>query len=213
MIVSLLTLKTMTTETRLRNEAGFYLAIFQKSDPHTMDTVFIAWKGYVMDSLFGSLRNVTGLIVAAVLGLFALLLLLRTIQGWTKAASSRNWATTNGRVLSSTLQRTRRRGGGGGGSYIPLVVYEYEVNGQRYQGNRYAFGSQVGIGVSGIAARALEDYPVGAIVDVYYNPDNLADATLKRNAGGEWSNLIGVIVLAAAAVFVLVRFGGVRLPF
>lgn len=166
-----------------------------------------------MSSLFDSIRGSAGIIVAAILGLIALWILLRALRGWAAASASRAWLTASGRVLNSSLIRTQRRGTSGGGSYIPMIVYEYQVDGKVYRGNRYAFGSQIGTGFTGIASRVVDQYPEGSTVDVYYNPDNPAEAVLKRSAGGSWGNLLMAGVLIAAAVIVLVRFGGVRLPF
>lgn len=166
-----------------------------------------------MGALFDTLRSSAGIIVAAVLGLIALFILLRAVRGWMAASTSRAWPTVSGRVLNSSLIRTARRGTSGGGSYVPMIVYEYQVDGKVYRSNRYSFGSQIGTGFSGIASRVVDQYPEGATIDVYYNPDNPSEAVLKRSSGGSWGNLLMAVVLAAAAVIVLVRFGGLRLPF
>jgi hypothetical protein len=166
-----------------------------------------------MSALFDSIRSSAGIIIAAILGLIALFILLRALQGWAAASASRAWPSVSGRVLNSSLIRTPRRGTSGGGSYVPMIVYEYQVDGKVYRGQRYSFGTQVGTGFTGIASRVVDRYPEGSAVDVYYNPENPSEAVLKRSAGGSWGNLLMVVVLAAAAVIVLVRFGGVRLPF
>jgi hypothetical protein len=92
-------------------------------------------------------------------------------------------------------------------------MYEYEVNGQRYVGNRIRFGDQIGTGFRSIAENAATKYGVGSSVQVFYNPSNPQDAALERNSGGSLSSLIIFGVLIFAAVIVLVSFGGFRLPF
>lgn len=166
-----------------------------------------------MSALFDSIRSSAGMIVAAVLGLIALVVLLGAVRGWLAASASRAWPSVSGRVLNSSLIRTPRRGTSGGGSYIPMIVYEYQVDGRVYRSQRYSFGTQIGTGFTGIASRVVNQYPEGSAVEVYYNPDNPSEAVLKRSAGGSWGTLLVVAALAAAAVIVLVQFGGVRLPF
>lgn len=165
-----------------------------------------------MDSLFNSTRNLGVLIAVGVLGLIALGVLIRTVQAWRKASTSKNWPSTTGTVLSATVAAGRTPGRNGV-SYYPLVVYQYTIDGQHYTGNRLGFGSQVGVGIQSLAARGLANYPVGGSVPVYYNPNNPADAVLERRASGNWGNVLVLVILLAAMGIVLTSFGGLTLPF
>ena len=79
-------------------------------------------------------------------------------------------------------------------SYTP--VYEYTVNGQRYE-----YETRVG--------RSTDQYPIGMECPGYYNPSNPADVTesLTDIAGGGsrfWS-LLCFVIGALAIVYALVR--------
>lgn len=165
-----------------------------------------------MNLLFNSTRNLGVLIAVGVLAIIVFGVLLRALQSWRKTIVSKSWPTAMGTVLSATVA-AGRTSGRNGTSYYPLVVYEYAVNGQRYTGNRLRFGSQIGVELQSWAASALGKYPAGGSVPVYYNPDNPAEAVLIRNASGNWGNIIVLLIMIAAIVIVLTRFGGITLPF
>jgi hypothetical protein len=114
---------------------------------------------------------------------------------------SKSWPTAAGTVLSASVELRRSRSGQSGYSlsHYPVVVYDYEVRGQRYQGNRIGF-SEIGTGWAGPAQQQITRYPAGGAVQVYYNPQNPADAVLERSAPGNPFLWIIVIVLAASLI-------------
>jgi hypothetical protein len=70
----------------------------------------------------------------------------------------------------------------GGTTYGVDVKYEYELDRQRYQGDRYRYGA---ISSSGNHAQQVVDaWPAGTAVDVYYDKDNPADACLEVGLDG-----------------------------
>jgi hypothetical protein len=96
--------------------------------------------------------------------------------------------------------------GGDSTSYYAVVLYEYVVNGQRYQSNRIRFGLEVGSGWTGMAQKVVDKYPAGSVVQVYYNPADPTDAVLERSA--ETSNriltcIVVVIILTLVATAVM----------
>jgi hypothetical protein len=114
------------------------------------------------------------------------------------AGAKRSWQTTSGRVLFSQVERRRSSSGSGGTStsYYPRVVYEYAVNGNRYQGNRVTLGSGIGRGSYRYVQDKLESsYPPGQIVQVYYNPHNPQESALEMRAPSSGVFLIVVIVM------------------
>jgi hypothetical protein len=159
-----------------------------------------------LDSLFGGVRGLSITIVAVVLGVIALVFVLKALAAWRQAGASQSWPSTTGTVLSASIARSPRRGTTGGGSFYPVVTYEYTVNGQRLMGNRISFGAQMGSGIRSWAESRAANYPVGNPVPVYYNPANPTDAVLERSASGGWGNLLIVGVLVVAIVILLTRF-------
>jgi hypothetical protein len=88
--------------------------------------------------------------------------------------------TTEGRITQSGVQSesTPSRET----SYRLALGYEYEVNGQQYTGTRYC-STELDANARawhGVAA----EFPVGAAVRVYYNPDDPADALLHPGLTG-----------------------------
>ena len=91
--------------------------------------------------------------------------------GLWKNRASRGWHQVASHVLESGVA------GSGDGQAHPYAVYEYQVGGRTYRNDRIflvntAFGNP-----RQIAAQ----YPVGMAVQVYYNPNNPAEAALVRN--------------------------------
>lgn len=119
--------------------------------------------------------------------------------------ASQNWPSTTGRILFSSVEqrRTSNARGGYSTSYYPVVRYDYTVNGQQYQGGTINFG-QVGLGSYNAVAQKAAQYPVGSMVQVYYNPENPADAVLDRAAPS--SRILGCVV-----IFIIVMLAGTGL--
>lgn len=118
-----------------------------------------------------------------------------------QVSASQSWPTTAGTVLSASVELRRSRSGRSGysHSHYPVVVYDYEVRGQRYQGNRIGF-SEIGTGWAGPAQQKIASYPVGGAVQVYYNPQNPMEAVLERSAPGNPFLWMIVIILAASLI-------------
>jgi hypothetical protein len=115
------------------------------------------------------------IIILVGLGIF---LYRRSQQGNAAKQAAQSWASTMGTVLMSTIQikRTSRSR-----SEIPVVVYQYQVNGTAYQGQTIKAGEQFfNVRVMGQAQATIARYPVGAQVMVYYNPANPAESVLER---------------------------------
>src|SRR6266480_7484735 len=83
---------------------------------------------------------------AFVVGGMGMLILALVISSLREAAAMKRWPVAKGRVLSSKVEEYRADAGPGnfGGPrgrlllYRPVVVYEYEVDGQRFHGDRIA---------------------------------------------------------------------------
>lgn len=91
---------------------------------------------------------------------------------------AQSWASTTGKVLMSSVQSSHS---GNSHSTYPVVVYQYEVNGQTHQSQTIKAGEQyLKVRVMGQAHATVARYPIGANVTVYYNPANPAESALER---------------------------------
>jgi hypothetical protein len=58
-----------------------------------------------------------------------------------------------------------------------------QVLGHPYTGTKISFGFAKAFNSQQQAEAELARYPLGAVVTIYYNPSNLAEAVLERKAG------------------------------
>jgi len=153
---------------------------------------------------FGSpLRTIVGL---SCIGSFLLLfiaggvyLIVMSVRSRRKAQASRSWPSTTGRVLSADIVRYESRDEDRTHyTYHLAVQYEYEVNGQRYVGDRVNIGPVRRNINPRRSQEILARYPVGGNVTVYYNPANPQEAALEREAAH--TNAILVLGIALIAV-------------
>lgn len=113
-----------------------------------------------------------------ILGGLAFFLYRRSRQSAAYKQKTQSWSTTTGMVLMSSVQVKRT---GKSRSTYPVVVYQYTVNGVTYQGQRIKAGEQFyKISIFGQAEQTAARYPVGARVDIYYNPQNPSESCLER---------------------------------
>jgi hypothetical protein len=113
-----------------------------------------------------------------ILGGIGFFLYRRNQQANQYRQASQTWKSTSGTILMSTIQVKRSARSR---SEIPVVAYQYEVNGREYQGQRIKAGEQfLSIRVAGQAKATVARYPAGAKVTVYYNPENPAESALER---------------------------------
>ena len=109
------------------------------------------------------------LIVIATLGI-GFWFLYAAISTRQKSKIAQEWPVARGVVTVSEVVEDRMRSATGKASvsYIPEVRYEYNVNGEKLTGNKIVFGNSSYAYIT--AAEICEHFPVGAPVDVYYNP-------------------------------------------
>jgi len=127
-------------------------------------------------AIFGGLCAV--IVPLLVLGGLGYFLYRRSQQANVARAAAQAWPHTSGTVLRSRVQ-TRRSGNST--SHYPVVVYEYEVGGRRFQGQTIKAGDQfMSVRIMGQADETVDRYPVGKHVTVYYNPQNPKESALER---------------------------------
>lgn len=133
-----------------------------------------------------------------------------------KISASRRWASTPGRVITSELAtRSATSGGSTFRAYYPKVVYEYQVGGQLYTGDRIMFGKFPGHSRPDMAMRKLAQYPLHSTGVVFYDPAIPAESVLERSA----SNLktlwlaAGLLLLLIVVVLGLAFLLGSLMPY
>jgi hypothetical protein len=155
---------------------------------------------------FGGLMDSMGVIITlavlAPVALIILYLMLRAFASQRRARASRNWHQTTGTVLLADVQGRRSSDSHGGysTSYYPVVLYQYEVDGRTYQGERISFGMPVGRGSPRAVMQRLAPYTPGASVPVYYDPMNPAEAVLERTASS--NRLVWLVILIMLIIVV-----------
>jgi uncharacterized protein DUF3592 len=102
------------------------------------------------------------------------------------------WPSTMGTVVMSTIEQ---RSSEDGYTDYPVIQYSYQVAGQSYQSMKRAPGPEVG----GTGARkVVANYPAGAQVMVFYNPQNPSDAVLERKAPAQWLMWLLLVIFDCA---------------
>lgn len=148
-------------------------------------------------------------IIIVVFGFLGLIMLLIYSSKVRADRQSRLWPAAPGRIEHSKIEeRTSRaynagsgnRFGGASPRYVPQVTYSDAVNGTRYEGDRIGNGIYVGW-TRGFADRWVKRYPVGAAVNIYYDPTAPSNAVLERTDPGNMVGLLGAVVLTAAVLW------------
>jgi len=157
---------------------------------------------------FGNMGSNITLIVAVPFILVAVGLIWAGLRGQRRAQSIKNWPTVAGRIIGSTTQMRRRSGKGGYAPY-PNIMYEYTVGRQQYISTRVTMGMEMGGSL--YTPRVLARYPVGATVQVFYNPDNPADSALEASApGNRMLIFVAIVILLMLACSMSFTLGGMN---
>ncbi len=117
---------------------------------------------------------------------------------------AQGWEATPCRVLSSEVRSHRSDDGT---TYSVEILYQYELQGRSFRGNRYDFLGGSSGGYEG-KARVVEAHPVGSTTVCYVNPDDPHDTVLER--GFRAIYLVGLVpllffVIGAAGLTALKR--------
>ena len=95
------------------------------------------------------------------------------------ATASKSWPAINGIIKSSRVITNRDNDGT---MYSADVVYEYLVNGQKYNSSTIRFEADFKSSNSSKAYEVINRYPEGREVQVYYNPEKPELAVLEPGA-------------------------------
>lgn len=102
---------------------------------------------------------------------------------FTLARRSRQWASTQGLIISSKVDSTFDTTGSNRMSHRLILTYRYTVDGRSLTGHRVQFGDSFWSSTRSrdLAERLGRKYPEGQEVAVYYDPARPERCTLTRN--------------------------------
>lgn len=170
--------------------------------------------GDMMGDFMNNMGNITVILVTVPFVIVALVLGFIGLRQKARVSVTKEWPTTNGTVLFSTVEARRSSSSSGGTStsYYPSVVYQYQVNGQTFQSNQLSMGMRVGLGsYNAVQQRVTENYSPGSVITVYYNPNNPQQAVLEHSAvGGNIMILVAVFIVAILICTTAFTLGGMN---
>jgi len=163
-----------------------------------------------------------GLINAVVFGgIFGVMGAILLAYGWQlnrrPGSNPQNpgWVAVKGKVISATVNRSQP---GGMGyvrvTFVPVIEYSYEANGQVFQANNQATAQ----GTNSVTAQRIADrHKPGTAVNVRYNPNRPSESILEVTAAnGNFYMTAGIGLLIFACIlacgilaFSVVTSGGV----
>jgi hypothetical protein len=121
------------------------------------------------------------------------------IRALVRAKASVAWPTTQGKVVSSSVEY--HRSDKGGGTYHAEVMYDFSVNDTSFTGNRIAYGDY-GSSNPSHARQVVNRYLKGQSVTVHYMPSNPEECLLEPGVKGQSFFLpgFGLIFFTAGSV-------------
>ena len=145
-------------------------------------------------------------IFALAAGLFGLLCIGSWLWNRRHVRKAFPWLVTKGRIVSSKAETYTRSTGGqtrsGQRYYHALIEFSYTVDGQEYHNTVETPGTTQASADADVAR-----YPVGAEVDVHYDPKNPTHSALQIDKNlvldGRASLVVGVVSLAVALYLIL----------
>lgn len=94
------------------------------------------------------------------------------------SVDSGNWPTTKAKIISSKVESKSGSGRRGGTTYLPEVVYRYQIAGAEYTSMRIYFGG-IRTSNSSLARQYVSKYKKGDTVEIRYDTRNPAEAVIE----------------------------------
>ena len=154
-------------------------------------------------------------VVGAALAAFASSFVVRTIE-------ARSWTPVEATVLRSEVVRgTSHTKHGTRTTFRPYVAYAYEVDGARFEGDRYDM-ARFSTGDPGPARRAVEEHPAGSRATVWVDPADPSSSVFSDPHGpipaAQWAFVAFSLVFLGIGLGALVsslrdrRLAGAPIP-
>ena len=154
--------------------------------------------------------NTTYFLVAVGFLLFCIYMLRHALINHRNAKASNDWVSVTGKLTELQLWGKRRINGEMVNSENVSVQYQYEVNGKTFTGRRAAFYTLHYPETVDFAKR----YPHGAVVPVFYNPQNPAESVIVPGLHPQKSNseiwLGGIATVILVAIVMCIFMGELK---
>lgn len=129
-------------------------------------------------------------------------------RGRNQVAAGKVWARAKGEIIKSETVAENLHTDDDDSDCTAAVRYRYAVGTKTYEGDRIAFGD-AGHTMRLLAQQIVAKYPVGAKVDVFYNPKRPSNAVLEADIGAPAAFYAAALVFGAiAAVLVAHSIAG-----
>ena len=162
----------------------------------------------------GQLQTVVGWIFGGGLTLLGLLFVIIGGFEFRQGLKTNDWPAAAGRIVESKIVEKKVDGSSGGRrsrisdrDYTVDVRYSYEVEGQKFEGDRLRYGNE-----SHDSRASAEDgqllYSPGKAVQVYYDPTAPSRSVLIKGIGLSWLAMalgLMALVIGLAVMFHMVR--------
>jgi hypothetical protein len=143
-------------------------------------------------------------LIAVVFGGYGLVTLVRIFA---TAEAARRWPTTLGIVRRAELELLHNPSADHTHYvWMPVIAYDYEVNGTLYTGSRIAPVHDTGYSVKDWAAAKIAPYAVGDSVEVLYHPKRPHRSCLEISTDGLLVALILTLVGAGFGLYFCFNF-------
>ncbi len=125
------------------------------------------------------------------------------LRSWRQARETTRWPRTEGEILESWVES--KEDSEGDLSYRPVIRYRYQVADQSFEGDLVSVGARNLYGSFGWAQGAVDRYSEGDSVDVYFDPQEPAQAVLEPEVGRGPVALTFLALLGLVIGMVLLR--------
>lgn len=118
--------------------------------------------------------------LAAALAGICVISVVRVVRLAAQRRQSKSWPMVQGRVTDAQIVAKEVPGSQYDSTlYVPTMTYAYKVGEQEFTGHRIEWLDEIGSDSRRGAQRTLDKYPVGQIVNVFYDPADPASAVLE----------------------------------
>lgn len=115
---------------------------------------------------------------------------------------SRSWQTTSAIIVYANKEKVVRRSGNG---MRPIIKYRYNVDSVEFTGDVITFGHN--FDTEEYADQKLVEYPVGASVSVFFDPEDPSISCLEQDGRslGHTLGILGGLIIIAPSLYFLIR--------
>jgi len=124
-----------------------------------------------------------------------------------EADASESWVKTRGTITHSDIKRDRNSDGKT--MYSADIRYEFEVDGEVFEGDKISFGADFSSSDASVAKKRLKKYTRLKTVDVYYDPEFPGSSVLKPG-GNMWTIIIKYAPLLFSLLGIMLALSSIK---